>query len=157
MEEEALGLPWQGSSESRGENRESGTALEILKQRYAGNEMDKEFKLISITRIICSSLCLIYTLTGCRPMFGPRGRMGPGMMGPWGMGWSGGIFVILIVILVIVALIFLLPRIKQNYKIDGVKTLSGKSNALDILKERYARGEIDKTEFEEKKKDLEKS
>ena len=87
-------------------------------------------------------------------MFGPRGRMGPGMMGPWGMGWFGVIFVILIVILVIVALIFLLPRLKQNYKIDEVETSSGKSNALEILKERYARGKIDKTEFEEKKKDL---
>jgi putative membrane protein len=119
--------------------------------------MDKELKLISITRIICSSLCLIFTLNGCGPVFGPRGRIGPGMMGPWGMGWFGVIFVILIVILVIVAVIFLLPRLKQNYKIDEAGTSSGKSNALEILKERYARGEIDKTEFEEKKKDLEES
>jgi len=83
--------------------------------------------------------------------------MGPGMMGPWGMGWFGVIFAILIVILVVVALIFLLPRLKQNYKIDAVETSSGKSKAHEILKERYARGEIDKSEFEEKKKDLEES
>ena len=119
--------------------------------------MDKKLKLISITRIMCSFLCLIFTLTGCGPMFGPRGRMGPGMMGPWGMGWFGIIFMILIIILVIMAVIFLLPRLRQNFKIDGLEPLSGKSNALEILKERYARGEIDKTEFEEKKKDLEKS
>jgi putative membrane protein len=56
-----------------------------------------------------------------------------------------------------VALIFLLPRLKQKYKIDGLEASSGNSNALDILKERYARGEIDKSEFEEKKKDLEES
>ena len=119
--------------------------------------MDKELKLISITRIICSSLCLIFTLTSCGPMFGPRGRMGPGMMGPWGTGWFGVIFVILIVILVIVGLVIFLPQLKQKYKINEIETSSGKSNALEILKDRYARGEIDKTEFEEKKKDLEES
>ena len=119
--------------------------------------MDTGFKLISITRIICFSLCLIVTITGCGPMFGPRGRMGPGMMGAWGMGWFGVIFVILIVILVIAGLIIFLPQLKQKYKIDEVKTSSGRSNALEILKERYTRGDIDKTEFEEKKKDLEQS
>ena len=119
--------------------------------------MDKGFKLISITRIISFALCLIVTLTGCGPMFGPRGRMGPGMMGSWGMGWFGVIFVILIVVLVIAGLIIFLPQLKQKYKIDEVGTSSGKSNALEILKARYARGEIDKAEFEEKKKDLEES
>ena len=77
--------------------------------------------------------------------------------GTMGYGWFGVIFIILIVILVIVAVIFLLPRLRQNYKIDGVETPSDKSNALEILKERYALREIDKTEFEEKKKDLEES
>ncbi len=116
--------------------------------------MDKRLKLISKAIVICSSFYLIYTLTGCGSMFGPRGRMDPGMMGPWGMGWFGIIVVILIQILIFGALIFLLPRLKKKYKIEGVETSSGKSNALEILEERYARGEIDKTEFEQKKKDL---
>ncbi len=80
--------------------------------------------------------------------------MGPGMMGAWGMGWFGGIFMIVFWILVIVGVIFLIKWLVQSTKAESSAIHSGSSRALDILRERYARGEIDKREFEEKKKDL---
>ena len=81
-------------------------------------------------------------------------HMGPGMMGGWGMGWFGGIFMIIFWVLLIVGLVFLIKWLVQSTKGDSGSTRSGSSNALEILKERYARGEINKQEFEEKKRDL---
>jgi putative membrane protein len=73
--------------------------------------------------------------------------MGPGMMwGWWGMGW---IFMIIFWGLVVVGVIFLI-----RYLIGTTKTSRSEESALDILKRRYARGEIDREEFEQKKKDL---
>ncbi len=73
-------------------------------------------------------------------------------LGTHGWGWIGigAVHMLLFWALIILAIVVL------------VRYLSGSSSGkdrpertpLDILKERYARGEIDKQEFEEKKRDL---
>ena len=86
---------------------------------------------------------------------GDYGDWYPGhwMMGGSGMGWFGMIFMIIFWGLVIVGLIFLIKWLIQTTK--GEKDIIRRSaSALDILKERYARGEINREEFEKMKRDL---
>jgi putative membrane protein len=69
----------------------------------------------------------------------------------WGMGINM-LFMLLLWIIAIVGIVFLV-----KWVLDQTTTRqSGISEdcALDILKKRYARGEINKEEYEEKKKDL---
>ncbi len=67
--------------------------------------------------------------------------------GPWGMmGGCGGIFMWILSIAVIILLIFLI--------IKWARPGGTGEGPLDILKKRYAKGEITKDEFEQKKKDL---
>lgn len=80
---------------------------------------------------------------------------GPGMMGGIGMGWFGGIFMIVFWILVLVGLVFFIKWLIQST--SHGRTGGDRSNrALEILKERYARGEIDNTEFQTMKTNLSK-
>ncbi|MDA8169880.1 MAG: SHOCT domain-containing protein [Nitrospiraceae bacterium] len=72
----------------------------------------------------------------------------PDTMG-WGMGWAGLIFM-LVFWIVVIAGVVLLVKWTASY---GQRRRGGES-ALEILKKRYARGEIDKKEFEEKRKDI---
>ena len=67
-----------------------------------------------------------------------------------GHGFGGG-FMWIFWILIIVGLIWLVIGATRS---RGEETTRDES-ALDILRQRYARGEIDRDEFEQKKRDLE--
>ncbi len=74
----------------------------------------------------------------------------------WGFGWIFGFIFWILVIVFIVSVIKWVKRGKfENCKKDFRHNWSWHKSAVDILKERYAKGEIDKKEFEEKKRDLE--
>lgn len=62
-------------------------------------------------------------------------------------GWGGGIFMLIFWVAVILIIVWAIQSVGDS----GGRTRS----AQDILKERYAKGEINKQEYEEKKKDLE--
>ncbi len=78
--------------------------------------------------------------------------MGPWMMWGHGAGWFWPIFMVIIPVTIIVGIIFLIRWMIISSDKGGKKWKE--ISALDILKRRYARGEIDKDEFEQKKKDL---
>ena len=79
--------------------------------------------------------------------------MGPGMIGGWGMGWFGGIFMILFWILILIGLVFVIRWLVQATSKKGDSS-HHRPRAIDIIKERYARGEIDRAQFETMKRDL---
>lgn len=81
-------------------------------------------------------------------------HMGQGMMGDWGMGWFGMIFMILFWGLIIVGLVFLIRWLIQNTSSKGHSGVGTGSKAIDILKERYAKGEISRDEFESMQRDI---
>lgn len=71
-----------------------------------------------------------------------------GMGGEFGI--FGGIVMIFWWVLIIAGIVIFVKWMIQQNGASG----SHRKSAIDILKERYARGEIDKKEFEEKLKDL---
>ena len=79
--------------------------------------------------------------------------MGPGMMGwGYGMGWFGMIFMAIFWIALIIGVILLIRWVWVSTGKGGRP--GAEDSPLDILKRRYARGEIKKEEFEQMKKDM---
>lgn len=76
---------------------------------------------------------------------GSWGMMGPGMMGGFGVGWFIPVFGILLLALIIWSVVALFRGTGQS---------ESPGSSLVLLKERYARGEIGREEYEQKKKDL---
>lgn len=115
--------------------------------------MDKNIKTaLIIGGIVVISLIVLPQVLGLigGGQYGDWGMMGPGMMGGFGWGWS--IFMVLFWGLVIWGVVVLVRGLSQP---RGPDSSSGRpESALELLKKRYARGEISKEEFEEKKKDL---
>ena len=64
----------------------------------------------------------------------------------WGMAWIWIVGLIIFIAIIVVVV----RSVNQNNRPDRTPH----KTALDILKERYARGEIDKQEFEERKSNL---
>jgi putative membrane protein len=100
------------------------------------------------------------------PMFGRKGvtpMMGYGWH--WGMGWGFMMICGVVVLGLLVWLIFLLVRRRYHEAMGpmamymgmgGMRHTHGDSgdSALQILKERYAKGEINKEQFDQMKRDL---
>ena len=68
----------------------------------------------------------------------------------WGGSMMGLGGLLLLGLLIVVAVVFMRPLLRGGQ----MPTSMGEDRALAILKERYARGEIDKAEFDARKHDL---
>ena len=105
-----------------------------------------------ITMLSVLSLALLLPFLASARMMGWNGY---GMMGGYGswFGWGGAIIGFIFWVLVIILIVAIV-----RWALKGGRHMrwEGKDSAIEILKERYAKGEIKKEEFEEKMKDLTK-
>ena len=76
------------------------------------------------------------------------------MWGYHGYGFGGGIGMLLFWGLIVVGVVWLLRILASGPHAGGGEARAHNKTPLEILGERYAKGEIDKAEFEQKRNDL---
>ncbi|MDP2730511.1 MAG: SHOCT domain-containing protein [Dehalococcoidales bacterium] len=114
--------------------------------------MDKSLKTVLIIGgIIVAVFAILSVVPGLLwgGQYGGWGMMGPGMMGGYGTMFLMPVLWIVVLGLIIWAVVAAV-RPGESNRSDS----AAYSSALDVLKKRYARGEINKEEYEEKKRDL---
>lgn len=84
---------------------------------------------------------------------GDHWGMHPSMGGGYGISWFWPIITMAFWIALIAGIVFLIRWLILSAR-AGSHGIPPGDSALEILKKRYARGEINKDEFEEKKRDL---
>ncbi len=115
--------------------------------------MDKNLKTALKTGGISIGVIIILSVIPGL-LYGWQGY-GYSMMGPGMMGGFGTMFFMPILWIVILGIIIwvIVASVRSSRESTGSGSLKAGS-ALELLKTRYARGEIDKQEYEEKQKDL---
>jgi len=80
---------------------------------------------------------------------------GWGMMNGWGYGYGYGVAHMIFWVVILVAVVAVIVWLVRSTG-TGVHQLSPprRSAGLDVLEERYARGEINRDEYLQKKKDI---
>jgi putative membrane protein len=104
-----------------------------------------------------ASIGIGFALTSLGALADEPGQAGYAHHGMWGGGWGGmllGFFMMLLVIAAIAAAVILVARVLGGANLSSAKP-SGQT-PLDILEQRFAQGEIDTQEFEERRRALAK-
>lgn len=115
--------------------------------------MNKNLKIgLIVGSVVLGVLIVLSLVLGglSGPQYTHWGMMGPWMMGGFGWGWFMPVAIILFWGLIIWGIIALVRGLNNQRYCETPAT----DSALEILKRRYAQGEITKKEYEAKKKEL---
>ncbi len=82
-----------------------------------------------------------------------RGFMGPGFMHDYGFSPWWGLLMPLFWILLLGGIVLLAVSLLRQGRLTGIGPTGG-SRALEILQERYAKGEITREQYEEMRRDI---